>query len=94
MRRHEAEAHQVVQTGLQIGSVARKDIRRYSDILYNKSRAPARCEAKSHLVHRISLLGSRGESDVGIVRRFYPELNLPGRHGIEVVLQFVLGVKC
>lgn len=50
-------------------------------------------KAKSHLVHRISLLGSRSESDVSIVGRLYPELDLPGRHGIEMVLQLVLGGK-
>lgn len=38
-------------------------------------------------------MGSRGEGDMGIVRRFYPELDLSSRHGIEVVLQFVFSVK-
>lgn len=89
VRRHGAEAR---PTRLLIRSTARKDIR-HSGILCNESRAPGRCKTESHLVHRIPLLGSRGEGDVGIVRCLYPELDLPSRHGVEVVLQFVLGVK-
>lgn len=50
-------------------------------------------KTKSHLVHRISLLGPRGKSDVSIVGRLHPELYLPSRHGIEMVLQFVFGGK-
>jgi len=48
----------------------------------------------SHLVHGVSLVGSRGQGDVGIIGGSHPKLYLPGSHGIEVILQLVLGGKC
>jgi len=90
-RRHTVEDH-TSQTP--IGSAARKRISattRASCII--KIAHAGRCETKSHLVHRIPLLRSRGKCDVSIIRRFYPELNLSSRHGVEMVFQFVLGVK-
>lgn len=47
----------------------------------------------SHLVHWFPFLRSGGKGDVSIICCFHSELDLPGRHGIEMVFQFVLGGK-
>lgn len=47
----------------------------------------------SYLIHRFSLMGTSGESDMSIVRCFYTELKLPTSDGIEIVLQFVFSGK-
>lgn len=48
----------------------------------------------SYLVHRFSLLRARCECDVGIVRRFYPKLELPTRDRVKIVFQFIFSGKC
>jgi hypothetical protein len=51
-------------------------------------------KTQSHLVHGVSLVGSCGKGDVGIIGRSHPKLYLPGGYGIEVVLQLILSGKC
>lgn len=48
----------------------------------------------AYFEHGIALVRCPGESDVSIVRRFYPKLYLPGCYRVELVFKLVLGRKC